>query len=118
METQSFRIDISQLDEAGILKSARFFGVLADITRIKILSFLIDGEKQFHEIKDFVGLSKPAISYQLTLLTKHDILRFDKRGRNKFFRLADNHVLHILRDGIRHMSGHDPCDNEPKCEDL
>ncbi len=121
MQTQTFDIDMSQFKEETIQKTVHFFGTLADTTRIMIVSFLIDGERPIHKILKFLKKSIPkfskwAISYQLKLLLKNDILRVEKRGRERFFRLADNHILHILKDGMRHISGQDPCDEPYECE--
>ncbi|MBD3351693.1 MAG: metalloregulator ArsR/SmtB family transcription factor, partial [Candidatus Lokiarchaeota archaeon] len=85
-------------------KLARFFSALSDETRIEILSLLSKNkELTVNEIRDYIGTSLPAISYQLRILSSADLVKYDKRGRKKFFRLADAHVRKILKDGLVHI---------------
>lgn len=85
-------------------KLARFFSALSDETRIQILDMLsAHGELTVNEIRDIVGTSLPAISYQLRILSTADLVKYEKRGRKKFFRIADPHVKDILDEGLRHV---------------
>ena len=95
-------------------KLARFFAALSDETRIQILDLLSNGEKTVNEIRDVIGTSLPAISYQLRILSSADLVRYDKRGRKKFFRLSDDHVKKILEFGLHHVGEDSEIEIEPK----
>ncbi len=84
-------------------KLARLFSALSDETRIKILEMLYKGELNVNQIREEIGTTLPAISYQLKILTSEELLKFDKRGRKKYFRLADDHVKQIIKAGLDHI---------------
>lgn len=86
-----------------IRKLARFFSALSDETRLKILELLSDSELTVNEIRDHIGTSLPAISYQLRILTSTELVKYEKRGRKKFFKLADEHIQKILEDSLNHV---------------
>lgn len=89
----------------NIRKMARFYSALADETRIQILDMLATNkELTVNEIREMIGTSLPAISYQLRILSSVDLVKYDKRGRKKFFRLSDDHVRKILEDGLLHIT--------------
>ena len=95
-------------------KLATFFSALSDETRIQILDFLSRGEKTVNQIRDEIGTSLPAISYQLRILSQADLVKYDKRGRKKFFRLSDAHVHKILEFGLFHIGEESGLEIEPK----
>jgi DNA-binding transcriptional ArsR family regulator len=99
MQTSQF----TEVERLDLLKISQFFSSLADETRIRILQLLSEGEKTVNEIKDYIGTTLPAISYQLKILLLHDLVRYEKRGRNKYYFIADKHIFHILQDTLQHV---------------
>jgi len=84
-------------------KILQFFSSLADETRLRIVLSIMDEPKtvtQIHEAVNSITLS--AISHQLTHLTNLDIVKFQKKGRKKFFELSDDFCWCILRDTLGH----------------
>jgi DNA-binding transcriptional ArsR family regulator len=108
--------NIKTLDPEQIIRAAEFFTTLADPTRIKILTFLLTGNYTVNEIRNFIGLTLPAVSYQLRILKEHDLVRYLKRGREKIFRIADSHVVHLINDGLSHIGGMGLCEGKLVCE--
>ncbi len=96
-------------------KLARLFSALSDETRIQILNLLNDGELTVNDIRDVIGTSLPAISYQLRILSSADLVKYEKRGRKKFFRISDSHVKKILNHGLVHV-GESPLDDDSDIE--
>jgi DNA-binding transcriptional ArsR family regulator len=96
-------------------KLARLFSALSDETRIHILNLLNDNEKTVNEIRDVIGTSLPAISYQLRILSSADLVKYEKRGRKKFFRISDAHVKDILNQGLIHV-GEELMDDDSNIE--
>ena len=98
-------------------KLARLFSALSDETRIQILKLLDEGELTVNDIRDVIGTSLPAISYQLRILSSADLVKYEKRGRKKFFRISDAHVKKILNQGLIHV-GEELMDDDSNLEIL
>ncbi|MGH2455489.1 MAG: ArsR/SmtB family transcription factor [Candidatus Limnocylindria bacterium] len=83
---------------------AATFGVLADATRARILHALslTDAELCVCDLAVLLGISQSALSHQLRLLRDRDVVARTKRGRMVYYRLADEHIRHVLADGLRH----------------
>lgn len=91
---------------------SEFFDALSDETRLKILANLIERPLNVNEIfRRIPEKSLQTISYQLGLLYRVKLVDYDKQGREKYFKLADMHVVHILKDAITHLKGDQPCEN-------
>ncbi|MHA1672180.1 MAG: hypothetical protein ACTSYI_01005, partial [Promethearchaeota archaeon] len=51
----------------------------------------------------------------------HNLIRYERNSedhRKKEYRIADDHVLHILRDTIVHIRGGPECNGVLDCEDI
>ncbi|MEK6916734.1 MAG: metalloregulator ArsR/SmtB family transcription factor [Nanoarchaeota archaeon] len=94
-------------------KVIQFFEALADETRLKILLSISKGPIAVNEIHREVGEpTLSAISHQLRTMSDLDIVRFEKKGREKFYRLSDAHCWCPLRDAFSQMSNKTKC---PHC---
>jgi DNA-binding transcriptional ArsR family regulator len=93
----------------NICKISNFFEALSDEKRVKILLFLIEeGEKNVSQIHKKIGMTMPAISYQLKILYLNNIIDFEKIGKEKYYKISDEHVSCIVKDTINHVK----CSNE------
>ncbi|MHA1521863.1 MAG: ArsR/SmtB family transcription factor [Promethearchaeota archaeon] len=107
-------------------KVAEFFSVIGDETRVKILGLIDSKPLTVNEIKDQIGkqigeISLQALSYQLKKLEDHNLIRYERNSedhRKKEYRIADDHVLHILSDTITHIQGGPECSGVLDCEDI
>jgi DNA-binding transcriptional ArsR family regulator len=87
---------------------AAMFALLADPTRAKILHALsLTEELCVCDLALAVGSSQSATSHQLRLLRNHRIVDRRRAGRVAYYRLADEHVRHVLADGLRHAQEQD-----------
>jgi DNA-binding transcriptional ArsR family regulator len=82
--------------EVSITPLARFFRVLGDPTRIRILELLHVGERSVGEIVNAIGQPQPRISTHLACLRHCGFVTAERRGREVFYRLALNGVEEIL----------------------
>lgn len=97
--------DFSSLpDDETIYRATQIFSALADSTRFKILSSLAGGELCVCELQELCDVSQSAVSHQLRLLRDIDLVRARREGQRAVYRLADNHVLSLLKVGIEHAS--------------
>lgn len=75
---------------------ARFFRVLGDPTRLRILALLDDGERTAGELVDAIGGHQPRISAHLACLRHCGFVETDRRGREIFYRIALPRVVSLL----------------------
>ena len=82
---------------------AAMFALLADPTRARILHALsLSEELCVCDLALVVGSSQSATSHQLRLLRSQRIVDRRRAGRVAYYRLADEHIRHVLADGLRH----------------
>jgi ArsR family transcriptional regulator, lead/cadmium/zinc/bismuth-responsive transcriptional repressor len=82
---------------------ARFFQVLADPTRVRMIKALADGEWCVSDLTLALGMDQPAVSHQLKYLREQGLVDWVKRGRHVYYTLADNHLHDILLSSIEHL---------------
>lgn len=84
---------------------AGMFSLLADPNRVRILHALsLTEELCVCDLALLVGMGQSAVSHQLRLLRTSRVVARRKAGRIVYYRLADDHVRHVLADGVRHAA--------------
>ncbi len=82
---------------------ADFFKNFADGTRIKIL-FAIDKEPLcVCEIAATLSMTDSAVSHQLKTLKSSNLIKSERRGKNIYYSLADEHVKDIIEKALEHI---------------
>ena len=76
--------------------AARFFRVLGDPTRLKILELLTAGERTVGELVTIVGQPQPRISTHLACLRHCGFVSTERKGKAVVYRLAFNGVGGVL----------------------
>ena len=74
----------------------RLFKALGDETRLKIVEFLLDGEKCVCQIYPHVKRSQPTVSLQLRKLESLGIVKCRRKNKFIFYSLKDGHVKKLL----------------------
>ncbi len=94
-----------ELEEArkNIEELTDFFKMLDDPSRVQILTVLFQGEMAVTEIADQLGMSLPAVSYQLRILKANGLVRKRREGKNVLYKIVDEHVRIILEKGKEHI---------------
>ena len=82
---------------------ADLYKMFSDSTRIRILWALFHGEMCVCDIAVLLGLTKSAISHQLKFLRFANLVKYDKRGKEVYYSLADSHVKSIFEKGFEHI---------------
>lgn len=93
---------MKQTDEDSLKKTGEIFKTLGDKTRIRILLTLYEGKKCVHEIAEITDQELSNVSHHLRKLREKGLVDFQKKGRHKYYRIVDKHVLKMLREGIDH----------------
>ena len=89
--------------EDTLYDAAELFKIFGDSTRIRILYSLLQGERNVNEISEELNMTVSAISHQLRILKGSDLVKNRRSGKNVYYSLADDHVVHILSEGIEHV---------------
>lgn len=92
------------LDETTAGALAETFRVLSDVTRVRIISALVERELCVHDLSEALKLSHSATSHQLAMLREMRMVATTKQGRHVIYRLDDEHVTDLFRQGIAHIS--------------
>lgn len=98
------KVKESMIDESILNKSADFFKIIGDRTRIRILHGLFLSEMCVCDIAVLLDMNQSAISHQLRVLKEAGLVKFRREGKIVFYSLDDKHVMNILDQGKAHVS--------------
>jgi ArsR family transcriptional regulator len=82
---------------------ADLYKMFADSTRVRILWALSREELCVCDIAVLLGMTKSAISHQLRSMRLANLVKYDKRGKEVYYSLADSHVKDIFEKGFEHI---------------
>ena len=94
----------SLLGEVSLGEMSDFFKVMSDKTRLRILVELLDGSLCVMHISERVGMSQSAISHQLAILRKADLVRVKRNGKTIVYSISDEHVRLMLDMALLHVN--------------
>ena len=80
-----------------------FFKVMGDGTRIRLLWALEESEMCVNDLAVLLDMTKSAVSHQLKILRTAKLVKAEKRGKNVYYALNDNHVKVILEMAQEHV---------------
>jgi ArsR family transcriptional regulator len=101
---------MSQLvDDPTAAGLAETFQAMADPTRVRLISTLMDGELCVFDLAALLGMTHSAISHQLRLLRNLHLVKNRKEGRIVYYSLDDDHIRDLFQRGLEHYKHrHDP----------
>jgi DNA-binding transcriptional ArsR family regulator len=83
---------MENLPPEAMMEVAAYFQALSEPTRLKILNFLREGERNVGELAQLCGFTAANISRHLTLLTKNGLVARESRGTSVYYRIADESI--------------------------
>jgi ArsR family transcriptional regulator, lead/cadmium/zinc/bismuth-responsive transcriptional repressor len=89
--------------EKEAARLASIYKALGDLTRIRMIMALLDGEMCVCDLAAFLGLTESAISHQLRLLREKALVNKRRDGQVLYYSLEDDHVSDLLRVGLDHV---------------
>ena len=89
--------------ETELAELAELFKVFGDSTRIRILHLLSRAELCVCDVAALLGLTQPAVSYQLKILRQARLVRSRREGKATVYALDDAHVAGIIGMAIEHI---------------
>jgi DNA-binding transcriptional ArsR family regulator len=83
-------------EPAGLGVVVKFFRALADPTRLRLLEFLLDGERSVTECVELVGLAQGRLSSHLACLADCGFVGVRREGRYSYYRVVDPRVADLV----------------------
>ena len=83
---------------------SEFFKIFGNPTRLKIISLLSYEDLCVCDICEALELNQNAVSNQLRILRAHNIVKFEKEGKQARYSLTDLHVEMIYKMGLEHLN--------------
>jgi ArsR family transcriptional regulator len=80
-----------------------FFKILGDGTRARLVWALDESEMCVCDLAALLGMTKSAVSHQLSILRKSNLVKNRRAGKEVFYSLADDHVRQIFEKGLDHI---------------
>ena len=75
----------------------KIFKALSNETRLKIVKFLLNGEKCVCEIVPFTKRTQPTVSIQLAKLESLGIIESRREGKSVYYKIKNKKVMKILK---------------------
>lgn len=89
--------------EEDIAALSSFFKVLGDPTRLRMMYIMSQGELCVQDIAASLGMTKSAISHQLSGLKENRLVKSRREGKNVFYSIDDDHVSSVLNLAMIHI---------------
>ena len=93
----------SILDEHSAAHVAELFRAFSDTSRVRIMSALVNGEKNVNTLADLVGISESAVSHHMRGLRQMRLVVARKDGKEVYYRVDDAHIIALFQQGVRHI---------------
>lgn len=107
------RVRVALAGAPDLDRLAELHRTLADATRIRILFALCQEELCVGDLAVLLDASPSAVSHQLRTLRQVRIVRARRDGRRIYYRLDDEHVGALFREGLAHVA-HGDGDDAPR----
>jgi DNA-binding transcriptional ArsR family regulator len=106
---------VPALTQQEITVLAETFRLLGDPTRLKVLLLCLSGPKSVGEIAERLDLSQTLVSHHLRLLRGARLMRGERKSKQVFYELADQHISDMLSDMATHIDeDHIDDEREPR----
>ena len=90
------------VDESTAAGLAEIFQALADPTRIRLISALMNGPLCVFDLAALLGMTQSAISHQLRMLRNLHLVKNQKEGRLVYYSIDDDHIRDLFQRGLEH----------------
>jgi DNA-binding transcriptional ArsR family regulator len=81
------------LPPEALQEVAAYFQILSEPTRLQILSFLREGERNVGDLAQLCGYTAANVSRHLAMLTNHGLIARESRGTSVYYRIADESIF-------------------------
>ena len=81
------------LPPEALAQVAAYFQTLSEPTRLQILNFMREGERNVGELAELCGYTSANVSRHLAMLAKQGLVVRESRGTSVYYRIADKSVF-------------------------
>jgi ArsR family transcriptional regulator len=92
------------LDEHTAAHVAELFRAFSDTSRVRIMSALVDGEKNVSTLAAIVGISESAVSHHMRGLRQMGLVQALREGKEVHYRVDDEHIIALFQQGVKHVN--------------
>jgi ArsR family transcriptional regulator, lead/cadmium/zinc/bismuth-responsive transcriptional repressor len=97
------QMPLSVLDEHTGAHVAELFRAFSDTSRVRIMSALLDGEKNVSRLAELVGISDSAASHHMRGLRQTRIVTARRDGKEVYYSITDPHIITLFKQGVEHV---------------
>lgn len=97
------RLKAEALSAEEQLRLSEIFKAMGDMTRVRILHGLSQGELCVCELTALLEMSQSAVSHQLRVLRNLRLVKHRKEGKMVYYSLDDDHIINIFTQGLAHI---------------
>jgi ArsR family transcriptional regulator, zinc-responsive transcriptional repressor len=94
--------EVRRVDPAGYEAAAALLKALVAPMRLALVDLLSEAPRCVHELVSALDMPQPLVSQHLKVLRSAGLVATTRRGREVVYRLADDHVAHVVRDAVAH----------------
>jgi ArsR family transcriptional regulator, cadmium/lead-responsive transcriptional repressor len=107
--TETLAPNVSDLEALS-----RYFRVLGDPTRLRIVEALLEGERTVSDLVGLLGVPQSRVSNHLACLRWCRFVDSERRGRTVAYRISDERVAGVL--GLAASLAEPNCDHLASCK--
>lgn len=96
-------LDCYMPDDDTTTKIARFFALLADPSRVKLLSALAISPLCVSDLSAILKMNQTTVSHQLRLLRDTDVVRSERHGKILKYKISNPKINEILLVGVEYL---------------
>lgn len=85
---------------------AGMFHLLGDVNRLRLICACMNTPICVQDLAERFDLSPSLVSHHLRLLKAARLMRAERRGKQVFYTVQDDHVRTVLRDMTTHVAEH------------
>ena len=93
----------SVLDEHSGAHVAELFRAFSDTSRVRIMSALLNGEKNVSALAELIGITESAVSHHMRGLRQMHLVTARRDGKEVYYSLTDPHIITLFRQGMEHV---------------
>lgn len=90
-------------DDLATAKIARFFSLLADPSRVKLLSALAIAPLCVTDLSNILKMNQTTVSHQLRLLRDTDVVQATRYGKILKYQISNPKINEILLVGVEYL---------------
>ena len=83
--------------DVNIYKLSDLYKNLSDYNRLKLLLFLLDGEKDSNEIADYLDVTRAIVVHQLMILKEAKFIGVNRIDKKNYYFLQP-HILRVFKN--------------------